>query len=275
MRSVFDVYAHEYDLITNAAAREAYHSKEVAAIVEKLAPSSVLDAGCATGLTSLLFARLGIPTTGLDRSRSIINIARDRYKDSPLPLTFRTGNFERLPKSLHNKFDLVVCLANAISGVGTRANLRKALKGFYDVLRPGGHLLVQALNYAAIKDGAIMPIKATRNGDIVYLRYSRRRGKAFELYVIRLDLSNESISFEPFCAEFDNFTVDEITSAVRATGFDDIRKTSDLYLKRRFGTRSRDLVLQVRRPLSGDRLEQNARLVDTQGRPIAKHKGTI
>ncbi len=249
MRSVFDVYAHEYDLITNAAAREVYHSKEVAAIVEKLDPKSVLDAGCASGLTSRLFARRGITTVGLDRSRRMIEVAKTQYDDTGLPLTFRTGHFEKLAQNMNGKFDLVVCMANAISGVGTKANLRQALSGFRRVLKPGGYLLIQALNYASLKDGELMPIKATRNGDIVYLRYTRRRGRSFEIHITRLDLANESVSFEPFCADFENFAVDEIVSALEKTGFENLRKTSDLHLKKRFGAKSRDIVLVGRRPL--------------------------
>ncbi len=55
--SAFEKYAHEYDLITNAAQREKYHQKEVDALIARFRPRSVLDAGCASGLTAMLFAR--------------------------------------------------------------------------------------------------------------------------------------------------------------------------------------------------------------------------
>ncbi len=246
-KSVFDIYAHEYDLITNAKAREAYHAKEVAALIDRFRPSTVLDAGCASGLTSILFARQGITAVGLDRSAKMIETARKKSSGASLPLAFRRGNFEKLPKSLTGSFDLVACLANSISGLATARDLKTAFRNFERVLRPGGTLVVQALNYEAIKEGEIFPIKATDNDGIIYLRYARRRARTQEIHVVRLDMNVKPMSFEPFCHEFDNFTVSEVTAAAKGAGFAEIRSYGNLLLDKRFGPKSRDLVLVARR----------------------------
>ncbi|MDH4035612.1 MAG: methyltransferase domain-containing protein, partial [candidate division Zixibacteria bacterium] len=156
--SVFEKYAHEYDLITNAVERVNYHQKEVDALITRFAPATVLDAGCANGLTSELLARRGVNTVGLDCSRRMIQAAREKCDSKNLPLSFRVGNFERLPKSMHSEFDLVVCLANSISGVSSVAGVRKTLKNFYAVLKPGGWLVMQMLNYSSMKEGTLFPI---------------------------------------------------------------------------------------------------------------------
>ena len=186
--SFFDAYAEEYDILTNASAREASHRKEIAAIIEKFKPTAVLDAGCATGLTARLFARRSISVVGLDRAKAMVKIARRNHTSDSALLSFQVGSFERLPKALYDSFDLVVCLANSISGVGTIGKLRKAMRGFMAALRPGGHLVLQMLNYSAIREGEIMPIKATQNGPIVYERFTERRVKRLYLYITRLDL---------------------------------------------------------------------------------------
>ena len=128
-KSVFEEYAHEYGLLTNERARRVNHLKEVGALIDRFHPTSVLDAGCAIGLTSALFAGQGVTAVGLDRSRRMIAQAKKNYTETRLPLSFRTGNFERLPKALTGKFDMVVCLANSISGVGTRREL--SLRGYW------------------------------------------------------------------------------------------------------------------------------------------------
>ena len=53
-------------------------------------------------------------------------------------LTFKYGNFETLPQKLSGNFDLVVCLANSITGVGSMVNLVKSLKSFCRGLFVGG-----------------------------------------------------------------------------------------------------------------------------------------
>ncbi len=246
--SVFEKYAHEYDLITNAAQRESYHAKEVEALISRFKPTKVLDAGCASGLTAMLFARRGVTAVGLDCSKRMIEVARDKFKSEKLPLEFRVGYFERIPRQMRSQFDLVVCLANSISGVASLADVRLALKNFHSVLRPGGRLVLQMLNYSSIKEGELFPIRATENNGIVYERFSERRGRKLCVYVSRLDLNSRPQQFEVFRHEFDNYEVDKISSLVARTGFNNIKRYGDLYLKERFSKSARDLVLVGQRP---------------------------
>ena len=246
--SVFEVYAHEYDLITNAAQREKNHAKEVAAIIDRFKPTRVLDAGCATGLTTLLFARSGIGAVGIDRSRPILKTARQTRGHKSLPIEFKQARFEQLPKSMTETFDLVVCLANSISGVDTIANLNQTLRNFYRVLRPGGHLVLQMLNYAAIKNETLFPIKATENNGVVYERFSERQGKSLFIYVSRADFNAKPPKLEVFRHQFDNFEVEQVQRSVHRAGFAYIRKFGDLQFSKRFGKKSRDLVITGKKP---------------------------
>lgn len=248
-KSFFEIYAHEYDLLTDAQAREVSHNREVLAMIKKFEPTEVLDAGCASGLTSMLFARHGITTVGLDRSGAMIKVAKENYCALYPRLTFTRASFEKMPARLHDRFDLVACLANSISGAGTMTNLRCALKNFWASLKPGGWLVLQLLNYGAIKEGQLFPIKATEKGGIVYERFSERRGKRIYIYITRLDLKRKPMTVEVFRHEFDNFTVDEILRAAKASGFYSLRKYSDLSFDRRFTRAGRDLVLVCQKPL--------------------------
>ncbi|MDF1544948.1 MAG: methyltransferase domain-containing protein [bacterium] len=241
--SVFEKYAHEYDLMTNARQREKNHDQEVAAIVKRYKPTSVLDAGCATGLTSSLFARRGIETVGLDRSQRMLTEARKKYKFTGYPLKFQFGHFERLSKSLNGKFDLVVSLANSISGVHTLKELFGAFSNFHRVLKPGGSLVIQVLNYKGWKENELMPIRATDNDGLVYIRFSERTGRQFHIYAIRLDNREEEPKFEVFRHDFDNFSATEIVRLLKEVGFRKIEKFGNLKFTEKFGQASRDVVL--------------------------------
>jgi glycine/sarcosine N-methyltransferase len=246
-QSFFDIYPHEYDALTNAAARVKPHRKEVAAMIKRFKPACVLDAGCATGLTSRLFAERSIATVGLDRSKAMVELARANNLYSSRLLSFMSGHFERLPKRLNGRFDLIVCLANSITGVGTLANLRKAARGFFASLKPGGHLVLQMLNYASIKEGQVMPIKATHEGNIVYERFSERQSRRLYVYVTRLDLSRRPLELEVFRHEMDNFSPNEMDASLRQAGFKSLKRFGDLLFKKRYSRSCRDLVVTAKR----------------------------
>ncbi|MEW5795731.1 MAG: methyltransferase domain-containing protein [Candidatus Zixiibacteriota bacterium] len=241
--SFFDKYAHEYNILTNAQVREKTHREEVRALVERFHPAAVLDAGCAVGLTSRLFAEQGVSAVGLDRSRRMISEARRAHEGTALPIRFQHGHFEKLPRRFNHRFDLVVCLANSISGVGNLKNLRLSLQGFRRVLRAGGVVVIQALNLAALKDGEIMPVRATQAGALGYLRFARRQGNSHELTVVRLDLSVTPFQFEVFSHKFDSFTPERLESEMKRAGFAQIRRYSDLAMSKPFRQKSRDIVL--------------------------------
>lgn len=242
-QSFFDIYPHEYDALTNAAAREKPHRKEVAAMIKRFKPTSVLDAGCATGLTSRLFAERSIATVGLDRSKAMVELAGANSPYDSQLLSFISGHFERLPRGLHGRFDLIICLANSITGVGTVANLRKAARGFFASLKPGGHLVMQMLNYTAIKEGEVMPIKATEENSIVYERFSERQSRRLYVYVTRLDLTRKPLELEVFRHEMDNFSSLEMDASLRLAGFKNLKRYGDLLFQKKYTRSSRDLVI--------------------------------
>ena len=247
-KSVFEIYAYEYDLITNAQQREPNHAKEVTALINKFHPESVLDAGCAAGLTSMLFAKQGVKSIGLDRSQPMLDQCLKKYDNSPLPLSFIHGNFESLPKKLTDNFDMVACIANSISGITTIAGLKNTFGSFYSVLKPGGVLVLQMLNYASMKEGTIFPIKATENNGIVYERFSERQKNKLYVYITRFDMNAKPRQYEVFRHQFDNFTPNQVVSKIKSSGFDKIRKYGNLLLTKRFTKSSRDLVITAVKP---------------------------
>lgn len=246
--SFFDKYAAEYDWLTNAAERAVGHGREIDALIERFHPTRVLDAGCATGLTSSLFGERGVEAVGLDRSRQMLKQAELKYSNSGLPISFRGGKFESLPAALNGRFDLVVCLANSIVGVETRQKLIKSLMGFRRVLCPGGYLVLQTLNTSALKDRQVMPVKITQHNSVLYSRFLERSGSRSILYILRADSQSTPPSAELFRHESISFTPVVVERSLRQAGFEGIQKFGGLLLTNRFSAESRDLVLIAQRP---------------------------
>jgi ubiquinone/menaquinone biosynthesis C-methylase UbiE len=245
--SFFDKYPHEYDWLTDEQSRLPKHDLEVQGLIKRFAPKVVLDAGCGTGLTSFLFASHGVKPLGIDRSQGMLGIAEHKYADKGHPLSFKSGRFEALPKNLAGRFDLVVCLANSISGVETRGDLRKVFKGFRDVLAPNGNLVLQLLNINSVKDQSNVVIRTTEHGDIVYLRYLSRRGSKAIVSIIRLDTSTGPATFEPFVHEHEPFDLPTLKAELAKTGFRAVTAYADLTFKTKFRRAGRDLVMVAHR----------------------------
>ncbi len=87
----------------------------MAVVLALRSDSKILDVGCGPGWLSEFFARLGYDVTGIDISKDLIRIARDRLaqlpyqvdQDTPLKCRFLSHDIEIAP--LPQKFDAIIC----------------------------------------------------------------------------------------------------------------------------------------------------------------------
>jgi ubiquinone/menaquinone biosynthesis C-methylase UbiE len=103
-----------------------------------LPPGDVLEVAPGPGFLSIELARSGkYKVTGLDISRTFIELARKNAAKAGVEAEFRLGNASRMPFE-DNSFDLLVCRA----AFKNFSEPGKALAEMYRVLRPGGTGLI-------------------------------------------------------------------------------------------------------------------------------------
>lgn len=120
------------------------------ALVEKLAPATVLDVGCGEGRFCRMLAERGIATTGIDPTAALIERARQLHPAG----AYRVEAAEAIQAEPH---DLVVCYLSLID----MPDLDAALDRIVAAIRPGGHLLIAnltAFNTAAVHLGWVKPL---------------------------------------------------------------------------------------------------------------------
>ncbi len=246
--SFFDKYASEYDAMTDAHLREPKHRVEVEAMISRFSPTSVLDAGCATGLTARLFAEKQIDTVGVDSSAEMIRLAHAKSGKGSSSPHFQVARFEALPAEFRSSFDLIVCLGNSISGVASEAILKRVFRNFRRALKPSGWLVLQMLNPSVIVKGEVFGVKVSRTGDILYHRYATRPDDRVSLHVIRTDLSLTPPTFETFVHSYRLLTAAQFAGRLREAGFGRVAAFSSLaFAPISKKSPSRDLVIVAQR----------------------------
>lgn len=140
-----------YDLIVDSFIGQHSgkpHESKVVNFIEKLPWKSgkILDAGCGPGHYVPFFWQLGYDVTGLDLSPKMIEHARIIYAselDAHPQSKFRVGDMCDSPSYFEpNSFVGVFCMA-AFQHVPKKDDIAaETLRGFLEVLRPGGALLL-------------------------------------------------------------------------------------------------------------------------------------
>jgi ubiquinone/menaquinone biosynthesis C-methylase UbiE len=142
------------------------------------AGAAILEVAPGPGYFAVELARRGYRVTGLDISRTMVQIATDHARQSGTTVDFRHGDAADLPFAADG-FDLIVCQAafkNFLRPV-------KVLDEMHRVLRPGGTAVIQDLNRAAtradiagdVRRMGLSPVNATATR--LTLGWLRRRAR--------------------------------------------------------------------------------------------------
>lgn len=109
----------------------------------RLAGSTVLELGCGTGRILIPIAQAGVPIVGLDRSPSMLAIARGKVARLPAEVQGRIELVEGDMRSfdLDRRFDLILIPYRAFLHLLTPESQREALACIREHLTPGGRLV--------------------------------------------------------------------------------------------------------------------------------------
>ncbi len=132
-------------------------------VAKELAPripanGSVLEIAPGPGYFCLELARLGnFHITGLDISKSFVEIARKNAAKAGLKIDFREGNASAMPFK-DNTFDLTFCQA-AFKNFSEPV---QAIREMYRVLKPGGTAVILDMRRDASKEDIEREVKGMR-----------------------------------------------------------------------------------------------------------------
>ena len=125
--------------------RRVLLAKEQVSQIEKLLQidkrARILDLCCGVGRHSLELAERGYDVTGVDRTASYIETARQQAEERNLSARFAVGDMREYRSS--NSYDVILNLFGSFGYFNDSSEDRRVVGNMYDSLRPGGHLLIE------------------------------------------------------------------------------------------------------------------------------------
>ncbi len=195
--SDFSAIAQYYDLMTGYQDRLINEFGVVKYLVEKFNVKTALDAGCGTGVITIILAKIGVDVIGLDSSPDMLEIARTNALREGVEPDFEQEFFESMPGSWTGKFDAVFCPDNSLVGIETGERLALAFKSFHRVLKPGGRAIVQLLNFIKFRrtNRRIIKVSSAQNYTFVRFFDFEEKETRFNVIVIKHDMGKTKYEF--------------------------------------------------------------------------------
>ena len=134
---IFKDYAAYYDLLYQNKDYEG-ESGYVDRLIKKYHPcaKTVLDLGCGTGRHAHSLAKRGYQVTGIERSESMLSVAKELEASRDGSLVFHQGDIRDF--SLNQTFDAVISLFHVISYLEKNEDLEATLSNIRRHLDKGG-----------------------------------------------------------------------------------------------------------------------------------------
>ncbi len=131
----------------------------------------ILDIGCGTGSLALALQRDNRRVTGIDLDETMVDRAMERATESGRPVKFKALSMLELEGAFETgEFDYCICFGNTLVHLATPEDITTFFKQARSVLKPGGQLLLQIVNYDRILNQKLSGLPTLDNELITFSR---------------------------------------------------------------------------------------------------------
>lgn len=212
-------------------------------LVRGLEGKSVLEFACGTGTVACGLALEGYDIVGVDYSPDMLKAARAKARRNKAKVKFIAGDISKV--RVGRKFDLLLCMGNAIPHFKTQKSLTQLLENCISHLNDGGHVIFQLLNYNRILKNRPSTFAIDIDRDAVRFKQYRYRGGEIDFFVTVID----GATIPPTVAKTKNtlkpWRMGDLKYMMARAGFDDIIAYGN-YSRAEFNLESNDLIIVAR-----------------------------
>jgi glycine/sarcosine N-methyltransferase len=212
---------------------------------------SVLDASCGPGTQAIALARLGFEVTAADPSGGILARARQNAAQYGVSdkITFVQSDFQNLHNHLTGPFDAIITKGSSIPHLLRDEQIEETLLIFYELLKPGGLLLVGMRDFeplledrprfipGRVHDG---PDEQVVTFDIWDWDDGPPMTVTFNSFIVRGSGTTYRVTKNPVV--FRALTAEEVEVVMSEVGFENFQASNDRW----------ELIMTATRPAEGD-----------------------
>lgn len=210
----------------------------------------VLDAACGAGTQAVALARLGFDVVACDPSAGMLRKASEIAAEYGVDdrIDFERVDFVSLPSIVDGPFDAVICKGNSLPHLLLDDEIETALLNFYELLRPGGVLVIGMRDFGPFMEDRpqFIPGFVHDEGDSEFITFDLWEWHdgppviaTQNLFIVKGDVRSgyrtvkHQVRYRPL-------STDEVKVVLLEVGFDEITDQPD----------QRERVLVARKPLS-------------------------
>jgi len=247
VRSFYDALAPDYDKMTGFEKRFVQERPFFHMLVEKYEIQSALDAGCGTGFHALLLAQLGVHVTAVDLSPKMVASVRSHARQLGLSIKTLVGSFESLSGTLNGTFDAVFSLGNSLAHSSSKEDLQRTLRSFARVLRPGGIVYLQNLNYDRILADREKVQSVKEAGTKTFVRYYDYDGESVVFNILTIEKTHDGLLQNHRTIRLLPLLQRDVVAALTSAAFTDVQMFGGISMNEFVPGNSKDLVILARR----------------------------
>ncbi|MGM0431191.1 MAG: class I SAM-dependent methyltransferase [Spirochaetota bacterium] len=133
--------------------------------------TTLLEIGCATGSLAHRLAQDCAEVTGIDADGQMIIRAREKMKNYKTPAHIMKLDMQKIGSALSpRQFDAVISFGNTLVHLSSLPEMQHVLGSVRTLLRNGGKLMLQIINYDRVLDQQLSQLPTIEND---YIRFER------------------------------------------------------------------------------------------------------
>ena len=231
--------SENYDEMFNFKNDLAGANTVVAGLKDKFNFEKALDIGCGTGSFTLALAQNGVKATGMDLSVSMIKEAQKNSLAYGLDIDFVNSGMTEMLDNIDGKFDLIMCMGNTLPHLLSKKDLFSMLHACRELLNPGGHLILNLLNYDMILEKQERIVGITRSEKYEFIRFYDFEKPYVNFNLLEINWRETPPLHKISSTRLYPYTSAELESALKENGFINFKKENSENYKSIFITTTR------------------------------------